>query len=99
MWDLWHDRALFHFLIEPADQLTYKNLLQSSLAEGGQVVIATFGPEGPTKCSGLDVSRYDSATLLSRLGKNLELMEEELVDHTTPGGGVQQFLYCRFRRN
>lgn len=96
-WDLWHDRALFHFLTEPAEQLAYKNLLQSSLAEGGQVVIATFGPEGPLKCSGLDVCRYDSATLQKRLGDGMELMEEVLVDHTTPSGATQQFLYCRFR--
>ncbi len=97
-WDLWHDRALFHFLTEKDEQLAYRQTLLSAVAEGGVVVIATFGPEGPLKCSGLDVCRYDASSLRGKLGSDFELLHDEIVDHTTPGGSLQQFLYCRFRR-
>ncbi len=97
-WDLWHDRAVFHFLTNPHDQLAYRDALLSAVVRGGQVVIATFGPQGPVKCSGLDVCRYDVASLQRRLGGDFELLNEQLVDHTTPAGTTQQFLYCRFCR-
>jgi len=97
-WDLWHDRAAFHFLTEPEDQRAYGNVLEKALAPNGQVVIATFGPEGPTRCSGLDVHRHDADSLGAALGGWLELVEQELIEHTTPGGSPQQFLFCRFRR-
>lgn len=97
-WDLWHDRAVFHFLTTPEDQHTYGAMLKQALTLDGQVVIATFGPDGPTRCSGLDVCRHDADSLGEALGGWLELVEQELVEHTTPSGVTQQFLFSRFRR-
>jgi hypothetical protein len=97
-WGLWHDRAVFHFLTTPEDQSAYGEALKRALAPDGQAVIATFGPEGPTRCSGLDVFRHDADSLGKALGGWLELVEQEVVEHTTPGGVTQQFIFCRFRR-
>ena len=97
--DLWHDRAVFHFLTDAADRVGYRRALYQSLAPGGQAIIATFGPTGPEKCSGLDVVRYSPEALGEELGPSLQLEEscEEL--HTTPGGVSQAFVYCRFHRS
>jgi SAM-dependent methyltransferase len=97
-WDLWHDRAVFHFLTDKAEQSAYKGALLRALAENGQVVLGTFGPEGPRKCSGLDVCRYDVASLQAQLGSDFKLLQHELTEHITPRGVAQQFLFCRFRR-
>jgi SAM-dependent methyltransferase len=97
-WDLWHDRAVFHFLTEKAEQLAYKEVLLQALGENGQVVLGIFGPEGPLKCSGLDVCRYDADSLQDWLGGDFKLLQQELVQHTTPQGVAQQFLFCRFQR-
>jgi SAM-dependent methyltransferase len=97
-WDLWHDRAVFHFLTDPADQARYRDVLRASLAPEGQVVIATFGPEGPERCSGLDVQRYDADRLAETLGPAFRLAEHHLDVHTTPSGAEQQFLYAHFHR-
>ncbi len=96
-WDLWHDRAVFHFLTDEGDRKAYREVLMRSLAPSAQVVVSTFGPEGPQKCSGLDVRRYDSAALGGIMGAEFELLEEELEEHVTPGGSSQQFMWCRFR--
>lgn len=97
-WDLWHDRAVLHFLTEAADQAAYREALLKALAPAGQAVIASFGPDGPLKCSGLDVQRHGTDSLLALLGPELELVQDELIEHTTPGGTVQQFFFGRFRR-
>ena len=97
-WDLWHDRAVFHFLTDKAELLAYREALLRALGENGQVVLGTFGPEGPRKCSGLDVCRYDVTSLQAQLGSNFKLLQHELTEHTTPHGVTQQFLFCRFRR-
>jgi SAM-dependent methyltransferase len=97
-WDLWHDRAVFHFLTDEAEQSAYKGALLRALAENGQVVLGTFGPEGPRKCSGLDVCRYDVASLQAQLGSDFKLLQHETTEHITPRGVAQQFLFCRFRR-
>lgn len=94
---LWHDRAVFHFLIDPAVRARYLDALRAALAPGGDVVIATFGPEGPTRCSGLDVQRYSTATLSAVLGPAFRLMRSQLEEHVTPAGTKQQFLYCWWR--
>jgi SAM-dependent methyltransferase len=96
-WELCHDRAVFHFLTDASDRRAYAEALVDALAPGGQLVIATFGPEGPERCSGLVACRYDAETLRVALGGELELLQQELVEHTTPGGTTQQFLFCRFR--
>jgi SAM-dependent methyltransferase len=97
-WELWHDRAVFHFLTRESEQLAYKEALLQALAENGQAVLGIFGPEGPRKCSGLDVCRYDVDSLRDRLGDDLKLVQHELVEHRTPQGVAQQFMFCRFRR-
>ena len=93
-WDLWHDRAVLHFLTEAEDRRRYQAVLLGSIVSGGHAIIATFGPEGPTSCSGLPVRRYDPARLQATLGDEWDLVEHFLEDHTTPSGAVQQFLYA-----
>ncbi len=95
--DLWHDRAMFHFMVDPRQRDAYLAALRCALAAGGQLVIATFGPQGPTACSGLPVQRY-GAQELARLLPDFELASTRTVQHPTPGGNEQQFLYARFVR-
>ena len=92
--DLWHDRAVFHFLTEPVDRQAYVDLVKRSVKPGGHVLMVTFGPDGPLKCSGLDVVRYDDQTLHHEFGAGFQLMGSELSEHSTPMGTRQQFLYC-----
>ncbi|MBZ5538645.1 MAG: class I SAM-dependent methyltransferase [Acidobacteriia bacterium] len=96
--DLWHDRAVFHFLIEPADQEGYLSSLREAVGPGGHVIIATFGPQGPQECSGLRVERYDAGKLSQRLGSEFRLLRSLESLHITPWGSTQQFTYCLFRR-
>ncbi len=97
--DLWHDRAVFHFLTDPAARQAYVDLIRSAVKPGGYVLMATFGPNGPLQCSGLDVVRYDDAKLHHEFGEGFELVGSELSDHHTPMGKDQQFLYCWCRVN
>ncbi len=91
---LWHDRAVFHFLTDPAARQEYVDLVRSSVKPGGYVLMATFGPNGPLKCSGLDVVRYDEKSLHNEFGEGFSLQGVELTQHQTPMGADQQFLYC-----
>ena len=95
-YDVWHDRAVFHFLTEPDQRLAYVRQLSSSLKTGGHVVIATFGPQGPEKCSGLVTMRYNAESLQRELGQDFRLVRSSVVEHHTPFGTAQQFLYCQF---
>ena len=95
-YDVWHDRAVFHFLTEPDQRLAYVRQLSSSLKTGGHVVIATFGPQGPEKCSGLVTMRYNADSLQRELGQDFRLVRSSVVEHHTPFGTAQQFLYCQF---
>jgi SAM-dependent methyltransferase len=97
-YDVWHDRAVFHFLTEPSQRDAYTRLLTRTLRHGGRVVIATFGPQGPNRCSGLDVRRYDVQQLSDEFGPGFELVTSTLEDHHSPAGSRQQFLYCSFRK-
>jgi 2-polyprenyl-3-methyl-5-hydroxy-6-metoxy-1,4-benzoquinol methylase len=94
--DVWHDRAVFHFLTEPAQRAAYVSQLVSALKPEGQVVLATFGPQGPEKCSGLDTRRYDKESLQDQMGPDFLLVRSLIVQHHTPFGTTQQFLYCHF---
>jgi SAM-dependent methyltransferase len=94
---VWHDRAVFHFLTDAAERRRYVAALHAGLAPQGDVVIATFGLEGPERCSGLPVRRYSAATLRAELGAGFVLMGEEREAHVTPARAVQQFQYCWFR--
>lgn len=98
-YDLWHDRAVFHFLVDVALRDEYLDVLKSALAPDGYVVMATFGPEGPTRCSGLDAQRYSAAELSEVLGSAFRLVRSEIEEHVTPSGHVQQFLYGLWRAN
>src|SRR5271165_2402392 len=92
--DLWHDRAVFHFLTTPQERLAYLRNLLSTLKPSGHVIVSTFGPEGPAKCSGLDVVRYDAEALHAEFGTRFRLVESLIEWHETPFGTRQQFLYC-----
>ena len=95
---LWHDRAVFHFLTQREDRERYVAALRQGVRPGGHVVMATFGPSGPQRCSGMPTVRHDATTLASELGAGFALVESSLVVHRTPWKSEQQFLYCRFDR-
>ena len=96
--DVWHDRAVFHFLIDAADRTAYVAALKRTIPVGRYAVIATFAPEGPLKCSGLEVRRYSGRTLGAELGGSFELLKSVPEAHVTPGGAVQAFQYSVFQR-
>ena len=95
--DVWHDRAVFHFLTNAEDRAAYVRSVLDAMRPGGHVIVSTFGPEGPTRCSGLDVIRYDSETLHAEFGGSFRLIESSTELHQTPWGAAQQFLYCYCR--
>lgn len=97
-YDLWHDRAVFHFMVDHADRERYIRALRRTLLPGGHLVIATFGPQGPTQCSGLPVQRYSAEELQRVLGDDFELASSSLAVHRTPSGASQQFLYAHLLR-
>ena len=97
-YDVWHDRAAFHFLMEPHDRAAYAEHLRAAVRLGGHVIIGTFAPDGPERCSGLPVMRHDAVSLGETLGRSFELMETRRHDHQTPMGGIQRFQFSRFRR-
>ena len=97
-WDVWHDRAVFHFLTDQRDRLAYKSTLLRTLASDGVAVIATFGPNAPERCSGLPTVRYSAELLARELGEDFVLTADALELHRTPRGETQAFVYCAFRR-
>jgi methyltransferase family protein len=97
-WDIWHDRAVFHFMVSEADQTAYLAALDQGTESGALILLATFSPNGPEKCSGLPVARYDATGLSDRLGVGYELLHNETLDHMTPGGAAQNFTHAVFRK-
>lgn len=97
-YDLWHDRAVFHFLTTPLQREQYRGNLLKALKPGGYLIIGTFAPEAPPKCSGLPVQRYSVEQLQNTLGDEFELQQHLKELHVTPGGVDQMYLYCQFRR-
>jgi SAM-dependent methyltransferase len=95
--DIWHDRAVFHFLTSADDRRKYVSTLRIALRPGGHAVFATFATDGPPRCSGLDVYRYDAASLCTELGSGFNLVESASEKHQTPSNATQSFLYCLFR--
>ena len=93
-YDLWHDRAVFHFLTKPEDRDAYVRNVATAVKPGGHVIVSTFGLEGPLKCSGLDVVRYDADSLHQQFGTSFRLVESRKEIHETPFGTTQQFVYC-----
>jgi len=96
--DVWHDRAVFHFLTAPADRAAYAALLARTVPVGGHAVIATFALDGPEKCSGLEVRRYDGNSLAAELGPRFRLMKSVPEMHRTPWNAPQSFQYSLFKR-
>jgi len=96
---LWHDRAVFHFLTDAADRRKYVEALRRTVPPGGYMIIATFAPHGPKKCSGLEVCRHDAASVGAELGTEFELLEQVGETHRTPWDTEQAFGYYRFRRH
>ena len=93
-YDLWHDRAVFHFLTKAEDRAAYVRRVAQAMKPGGYVIVATFGPQGPHKCSGLDVVRYDADSLHEEFGASFRAIDSATELHQTPFGTTQQFLYC-----
>ena len=93
-YDVWHDRAVFHFLTKAEDRAAYVRQAVHAVKPGGHVIVATFGPEGPTRCSGLDIVRYDPDTLHDQFGVQFRLEKHLTELHQTPAGAIQQFVYC-----
>ena len=93
-YDVWHDRAVFHFLTDPDDRARYVAQVLKSVKPGGHVIIATFGPGGPLQCSGLDVVRYAPENLHAEFGAPFRLVGHQTETHHTPAGKEQEFVYC-----
>ena len=96
--DVWHDRAVFHFLTDADDRLRYVEVMSRALKPGGHAIVATFNLDGPEKCSGLDVVRYSPEMMSAIFGEGFQLVETRSEKHETPGGASQSFVYCRFIR-
>ena len=97
-YDLWHDRAVFHFLTSPEDRAAYVKTLERAVAPGGSVIVGTFALDGPERCSGLEIVRYDARGLAAAMGPSFELVEELRHEHVTPGGKMQAFTFVRLLR-
>ena len=96
-YDVWHDRAVFHFLTEAVDRGRYVKQVRRSVRPGGYVMVATFASDGPTKCSGLEVARYAPEELHGEFGSDFQLVDSAREEHHTPTGAVQPFIYCLCR--
>jgi SAM-dependent methyltransferase len=97
--DIWHDRAVFHFLTTAGERSRYLATLKAALKPGGHAIIATFAEDGPAESSGLEVVCYNPESLSNTVGEGLHLVETRLERHRTPHGGIEEFVYCRFCRD
>ena len=98
-WDVWHDRAVFHFLTTPENQTRYLNALECGTKAGSHVIMSTFALDGPERCSGLPVQRYSAQTLAQKVGPRFKLMEESQEQHLTPWGATQSFTFAVYVRS
>lgn len=96
-YDVWHDRAVFHFLTTSEERRAYVKAVQRAVKPGGHVIVATFAEDGPTQCSGLPVVRYQAETLHAEFGESFDLIQHQKEVHHTPFGTTQSFVYCYFR--
>ena len=96
--DVWHDRATFHFLTHDQDVSRYLDVLQQSMNPGGYVILGTFSKDGPDRCSGLPVRQYTADDLKELVGPSFREIRCFQIDHQTPGGTIQNFLFCLFQR-
>jgi 2-polyprenyl-3-methyl-5-hydroxy-6-metoxy-1,4-benzoquinol methylase len=98
-YDIWHDRAAFHFLTDAGDRAAYVTRLKQAIKPGGHVIVGTFAIDGPERCSGLPVNRYDAAGLAAELGEGFRLIDARRHQHSTPWAALQRFQFCIFRRS
>jgi 2-polyprenyl-3-methyl-5-hydroxy-6-metoxy-1,4-benzoquinol methylase len=98
-YDVWHDRAVFHFLTDGHDRQRYVNAVREAVKPGGHVIVATFASDGPDHCSGLEVVRYDPESLHNEFGADFDLLDSAREEHHTPFGTQQKFIYCYCRRH
>lgn len=97
-YDLWHDRAVFHFLTESEDRRRYVNVVKEAVKPNGHVIVATFASDGPERCSGLPVTRYEPESLHDEFGNDFTLLDSIHETHHTPFGTGQKFIYCYCRK-
>lgn len=97
-YDVWHDRAAFHFLIRQSEQASYIQRLEAALRRGGHAIIGTFALDGPDKCSGLPVARHSAESIGALLGADFALIDSRRHEHKTPWGAIQRFQFSTFRR-
>ena len=97
-YDVWHDRAVLHFLLDASAIADYQRSLQEATHPGSLIIIGVFGPEGPTMCAGLPVRRYDPLTITELLGDSVEILDQQTHDHIRPDNGTQQYLWTAARR-
>lgn len=97
-YDIWHDRACFHFLLEDHQRARYRDLVMASLKDGGHLILGSFSKQGPEKCSGLDI-RQNNREELQELFSDLEFQGSEHLDHFTPSGNRQNYIFCTFQKN
>lgn len=97
-YDFWHDRAAFHFLTDEQEITKYVETAHQNINPNGIIVIGTFSEQGPTKCSGIDIKQYSEATMTDRFGKQFEKIDCKTIDHKTPSGSIQNFVFCSFRK-
>ena len=97
-YDVWHDRATFHFLTDPNERTAYVERVLRAVRSSGHVIIGTFALDGPERCSGLPVVRYDAAAISKILGPSFDLLQSRMHAHQTPTGAIQRFQFNRFRR-
>jgi SAM-dependent methyltransferase len=98
-YDLWHDRAVFHFLTQSEDRQRYVEVVRHAVRKGGHVIVATFAPDGPERCSGLEVVRYSPGSLHSEFGDGFDVVDSTRETHQTPFGTEQKFIYCYCRKD
>lgn len=98
-YDVWHDRAVFHFLTKQEERARYVHAVKEAVKTGGHIIVATFADDGPEKCSGLEVARYDPQSLHNEFGADFELLDSTHEEHHTPFGTEQKFIYCYCRKN
>jgi 2-polyprenyl-3-methyl-5-hydroxy-6-metoxy-1,4-benzoquinol methylase len=98
-YDVWHDRAVFHFLTETQNRQRYVNVVREAVKPGGHVIVATFASDGPERCSGLEVARYDPQSLHSEFGTDFKLLDSTREEHQTPFSTQQKFIYCYCRKH
>ena len=97
-YDLWHDRAVFHFLTSADDRRKYIHQVERALKPDGRIIVASFGLDGPEKCSGLEVVRYSPESMHDEFGRRFELLDHSEETHQTPFGTTQEFVYCYCRK-